>query len=363
MLATAASIFRVGSGFQPPAWAANFHSAWLSARAGNGQAHIAVYGDSVSAGFYANTPFYTNSFVSVAGDAIDAATGVSTGTGMVVVRDNSDVRLGENRIGETGSWTDATTSGYYAKNRRGTASSTMTFAATCESFRVQHIEATAASTSTYTLSVDGGDPVVVNPVIPSGFGTGFGTIDAGGLGSHTLTITAGSNALLLIGVEGIANGTTGIKTSRLGDSGAPVSRLIVDTFGSSSLFCTTALAPDLAVLVFGINDAANGVSTATFKSQYVTAIDAFKAEGSDVLLMVPPPPATGTVSAVTWGTFVDAIHELAVENTAGIVDITERWVSRAESVDFYYDTVHPNQAGHADIGAALSTVVLAAINA
>lgn len=324
---------------------------------------VAVFGDSVTMGYYAIEPFYENSFVAQANAAIAAETGIPNGGGMLPVVEGADATTGDDRFTFGGTWiTQTAASGYYNQIRRGSTGSTMSFTSECDAFRLHYLTADSTISDPFTLTVDDGAPVTVDPVIGVGmFGSDLVTVQAGAYGAHTLTMTASATAsrfVFLIGVEALRNASRAVKVSRIARSSMKVSQFIASAFGSSSLPCATTLAPDLAILAFGLNDALEGVTTTAFKAGNVTAIDAFRAVGSDVALMVPPPPNPGLISAPTWANYVTAINELAVDESCEIIDITDRWVSYATSSSLYFDNVHPNTAGHADIGDALAAFVL-----
>ena len=57
--------------------------------------------------------------------------------------------------------------------------------------------------------------------------------------------------------------------------------------------------------------------------------------------------------------YAEAIRDVAYSAQTGLIDLTARWGSYGASTGFYYDDVHPNDAGTTDIAAAVSAELLA----
>lgn len=333
-------------------------NAWANQAAGVGQARIATFGDSITQGFYAAQPFHTNAWANRLGALLDAFTGVPTGTGYVPVYERNMAggggnATGETRFSSTGVWTGSTTSGPFRHAQSASASATMTFGpVTCDSFRIYF--ATDPAGGSCSASVDGGAPTV------------FSTLGAAGVshvdipstaGTHTLVVTApSSGTLVLFGVEGIRNTTTGVNVSRIGYTSTHVSQFVLNTTSADSLPSARAAAPHLAIIGFGVNEADDGISTSLYQSRLTTAINAFKADGADVALFIEPPPNPSAIPT-TWADYVTVQRNLAASLDCALIDITARWVDYATSTAFYNDDFHPNNAGAADIATAAFAAV------
>lgn len=351
--------------FTPPSWATAFYSAWQNAAAGNGQAHIAVFGDSVSQGAYATAPLYTNSWAGRLPTLLAADTGVSVGTGAIPIYENYSTVTLDDRITPSGTWATVQRGPYAAASRligrAGSSPATMTFTATGRYFRVYYSRESNSGNWSYT--VDGGSSV--------NSGAGSGTtlmqmleIDAGTDTSHTIVLTGptGGNFLYLHHVEAIRNPTSGVKVSRMALSDMRCSDLILNTTVASSLGSATYVDPDLAIIGFGLNEALTGVTTATYRTNMDTLIDHLQTNtGCSVIIFIAPPPNPATIPEATWTNFRNEMLDIAADQGCGVVDISTRWVSRAASLSLYSDNVHPNNAGHADIATAVHDVIAAAV--
>jgi len=333
------------------AWA----DAYATAASSGGQAHVAFFGDSIVQGYYATTPLYSNSWVAQVQAALDTATGVTSGTGMVPAYErNMSTATGDARWGVTGTWTSATNYGFLSRGRSSNASgSTCTFGpVTCAGFRIAYAQ--TSSGGTFTATVDAGTPENIN----SNGATATIVHDiAASSGSHTLTITAPtSDYVFLVGVEALRNPTTGVKTSRIGFSGAESAQLAGASTAITSLPACRALNPDLAVICMGLNDAFNATSAEVLAANLTTMAEAFAADGASVALMVPPPPNPTFLSG--WSVYADAIRDTAYSVQTGLIDLTDHWGSYGASSGFYHDDVHPNDAGSADIAAFVAAELL-----
>lgn len=344
---------RFASAFTPPTWAQAWHNAYQTGLSGGGQAHVAFFGDSVTAGFYGSTPYYSASWVAQVAAALDAASGYASGTGMVNAVEKVD--LSDARFGGSGFASGGDTGGYYGyRLQSSTTGGTLTFTATCTSFRISFL--TGPGFATFPISVDGGTVQNVS-ANTAGYGQGYATIDAGSLGSHTLTVgtPGGGNFVFVSGVEAVRSPLNGVKTTRMARSGSSTVRFINNSVGFNSRAFMDALEPDLAVLVFGLNDALDAIGTSAFSTNLTTAVGLW---AGSKLLVVPPPPSTALIAGATWTAYADVIRERAATLGTGLLDFTDQWVSYAASSAYYHDTVHPNATGAGAMSTAVQEVIM-----
>lgn len=147
----------------------------------------------------------------------------------------------------------------------------------------------------------------------------FLTVTAAGGGSHTLTITPATSALVM--VEGIfaENGTSGIQVHRVGMSGYKSG----DWVNTNAQAAWTGKPPHLAIIALGVNDAWGSISVDTFKTNMEVFIQNFLASGASVVL-VPYMQPKSTVTTI-WPQFVQAHYDLAKKWNIGLIDVYAAW--------------------------------------
>lgn len=118
----------------------------------------------------------------------------------------------------------------------------------------------------------------------------------------------------------------------------------------SALNAQSVLAADLIVFQLGANDVRDAISPATYKSNLQTCITRWKANGSDIVLVVPFP---SDATDAAWTPFIQALYELAVTNSLPLVNLYDRFVSRTVSLSEYQSTVHLLAEGYADVAMAV----------
>lgn len=195
-------------------------------------------------------------------------------------------------------------------------------------------------------------PVAIN-------GSGANALIAGGLvksGAASLTplvITkTTANATHICGVEFWDSAINDVRIVQCGGSGAKAGDFAASANPWDGLNEITALAPDLTIINYGINDWNAATATVTFTTAMQSWITAAKVTG-DVIVMTGYPTAAATTALATQQTYVDI---LVAQAGAGVValDSWRRLGSYETAGDFYADTLHPNGFGYTD--AAMSMV-------
>lgn len=334
---------------------ANWYDAWSAAytraAAGSGQAHVVCFGDSLSQGFYADAPYYVNGFAGWLGTELATRTGQTAGTGIIPAYE--EFTITDARTSSAGTWT-ASTSGFFADGKVANASGdTYTLGPiTCTGFRIWYAVGAGGA---WTATVDGG--AANNYTCAGTASVQIAALDFAS-GSHTLVI-AGSGDLHLLAVEAVNNTTQGVKVSRLAKGSQECSTFVADASATSSRQCYLLTDPDLAIIEFGLNEALLGTTTATFKTHLTTLATDMINLGASVLIVAAPPPNTATIAEATWTTFRVAMEEVATALSCGFLDMVDYWPSyAANSAFYYYDNVHPNQAGHIDMARAIITAAV-----
>lgn len=342
-----------------PKLLSTWRDAWRRQLHGYGQAHIACYGDSVTAGGNAS-PQWSEGWVYKLAGLLNTATGQPAGTGVVPFHTSDASTLGDDtRFVETGTWTNAIGVGYFGRCRySSTAGSTVEFGPVdCEAFRVYYLKAPSGNAGAVDLSIDGGSTTRVDGVTTSTYSVGSVVVTASAYGSHTLHVDYVSGVAMMLGVEAIANPARGVKVSMLGVGGMYAADLVVNTNGNASLSCCLSAAPDLAIITLGTNDSyTSQPGERAFENSLHTAIDQFTAIGSSVMLGVSVPMVN-----IEWRQYADAIRRVARMRGTGIVDIDAVYQSRGSRVSLYQDHIHQTNAGHTFIASIVADAVLASV--
>lgn len=188
------------------------------------------------------------------------------------------------------------------------------------------------------------------------------TIALGSLGAHTLTLARVSGGIVnfygLIAYDSTAKAVDIINAGR---GSGTTTDLCVQTSSRSPIPALVNLAPDLVVFMMGINDytPATLVTPAQFAANLLTLYNAWIGT-SDMLFVIPPPSAASRQSLDIQETYMGILRGFATANNCGVLDLRERWLNydTMNGYGYYFDTVHPNQLGYADMGMAISQALL-----
>lgn len=334
-------------------WYSAWQTAWNAQETGTSQAHIVCFGDSVTQGYYATAPYYQNGWAGQIAGRLATRTGQAVGTG--VLRVEEEFVLTDDRTSSAGTWTTSSAGGFFSQIRIADASGdTYTLGPiTCTAFKIMYI--TTPGGGSFTATIDGGSPQTIS--CNASNNVEIIEIDAGVSGSHTLVIAGSTGNSYLVSVEAIHNELRGVKLSRIALSGSECSQLTVDANAFSSRQCYLKLDPDLAIIAFGLNEALNGTTTATFEANLNILVDDMKALGASVLIVAAPPPNTAWIAEATWTNFRTSMETVATAKGVGFFDMIDYWISYAANTPYYNDNVHPNNTGHWDMGALITNYI------
>ena len=351
---------------------------------------IACAGDSETAGNYAN-----GSTVWVANKPRCYPTLMATILQNLGVNTNVDSVISDNSsIGHTSTvqafdpkmvvganWGVATgantAGGQWIQNIAGTLSGTaadekMTFTPAAAFDTVEIYWYRSGSVGTMTIDTGGAALTTLSTT-----GSTAGTTTPGTTGFVNKTVLTGTSGSVIniirtvVGSTIIAGINTYLSTKKtvnvlnMGWSGARCSTTYwTGTTGNYNPLATlSAYAPDLTIIMLGVNDAVDGTSQAAFAAQLTVLANQALTTG-DVLLVIPPPTdPTGTPVAtlVAQTAIVAAYYQVGAALGLNIIDLNARWVSYAVSnaVGFYYtDKVHPVQIGYQDIASTIANAIL-----
>lgn len=216
---------------------------------------------------------------------------------------------------------------------------------------------TFGNSSPMTYSIDGGAAVTITP---SGASAGQITRVTGLADTtHTVVITTTSTTTAyVLGVS--VTYPTGLRVANLGYSGS----IAYDWSPGGSFFSgyrniDETLKPDGVALQIVANHLIHGVGTASLISDLTASINAHKAAGRDVILVMDPPIEDAT--RTTWySAYMPAIYQIADATGTPLVDFTALWVNRslADMQGFYFDQWHPDDLGYLDLHWLMANVLL-----
>ncbi len=340
-------------------------------RAGTGNMRLLIVGDSTTIGVngsgVAQVPNeYQSLAVAITRAGVPAQEnsffGFSAGSGARTLADTRITRTGwyldtgHNTLGGNMSVADFT-------------GHTITFTPTnqCDTFRVFYN--VYGSSAQITVQATGGASKTIYSNASTN-GTQFnGTIyyadvSAASLGNNAVTLTyaAGSGAFYLLGIEAWDSTKKQCIVTNAGWWGGLVGDFVVssNSYNSGNLLNGYPSGYyDAVIIKAGINDCVYNVTKDSFKSRVQTLITSVSGRGSDVILETDNPYSGGA----NFGTYADALQELADENTLVFIDQNARLESYtvANGLGFMSDTMHPSVAGYVDMAGAVSEALLRAV--
>lgn len=213
----------------------------------------------------------------------------------------------------------------------------------------------------WSWSIDGGAATTI-----TGGTTGVRktTVSAGTLGSHTLTLAWVAGSVEILGIVGyddtsarreitILNaGVSGASSAHFNLAGSPYNRnQLPQYFGA-----------DLVLFEGGvINDWRNSVPVATTKANLTTYVQAQKAAGIDIALVLPVFDSSTGGLAPQQQDYITAMYEVAAEQDIPFIDTRSPWNSFTigNGLGLYSDNVHPSTLGYADIADLVMRKLLA----
>lgn len=227
---------------------------------------------------------------------------------------------------------------------------------------------------TFNIQIDGATPANISapgatvgassvtlPLTNSGFTRAV--ISAASAGNRVLTMSATGATPVLQSIRAYNSGVAAIDIVNHSANSASSANLAASNVGGnmwSNIEALKFLAPKLTILREGINDANQGLSTASYQANLVTQINAAKLSG-DVLIVWENAANPSTFASLASQ---DAMHDAAAATAAaqGVAfgDIRAALGDWASTANRTADQlVHPNRGYHADIGAYIWSCIQA----
>lgn len=348
-----------------------WRKAVANVRSGAGRGTVVVIGDSTSMGAGAGdsgtaalTNAYPYSFPSQLAPLLNATVptsfqnifGGQAGAGVLTYTAyDTRVTFGTGWTTSGGATLGST---FFAYTNGSASKLTFTPSASFTRIKVWYYQNTGQGT--LTVDVDGG--ASLGTINTSGSSLYTSQTFTCAAGTHTINLTAGNNGSLFIGgVVVWTAATPAIDLILAGGYGTIASSWAAPTTAFSPRTALQALAPDLTIYDLTINDSNAGTNVAAYKASMELLIQAAQVSG-DVVLMVGPPSNTTAATDGTLDLYVQALEQLAATYGCLMLNIKQRWVSYAvtDPILPYYDNLHPERQGYADIAQAAS--VLLAVN-
>lgn len=194
-------------------------------------------------------------------------------------------------------------------------------------------------------------PVAINEATCTGIGStgaNHSTVTAGSSGTgNALTITpTNSTGVYIFSIRPfLSTAAHSVSIDNVSVFGSQTSDWIATGQWTTAALLTAYCATNCGVLVdLGINDAAAGVTVATYTANIQTIITNIKAAGADAILIAPPPQQSGTVNSLL-SQYVTALYSLAASNKVPLIDIFYGFGSNFNS-PFMFNGNHPNDQGY-----------------
>lgn len=165
-------------------------------------------------------------------------------------------------------------------------------------------------------------------------------------------------SLQIVGIDAYLSTLHNVSVWNMGASGSRVRHWAEGGEPYNFRNALPQIGPDLTLICLTINDWAAGTSSASYKSDLQTMIDAASVTG-DVALMVGVPSNEGVASIGAQDAIAAYMHEVANANNILSLDLRYRWVGQdyMPMRGFYFDGLHPSNVGYSDIGQYVARMI------
>jgi lysophospholipase L1-like esterase len=210
----------------------------------------------------------------------------------------------------------------------------------------------------FTVQIDGGSTTSFTTDVAASYAAI--TVNAGALGSHTLTIrctVTGSQGVLLCGVEALKN-QNGVRVNKLGNGGTTAPHLAAAS-ATDIQTALTALGGDVTMILLATNDRTQAIPPATYTGSLLTLVDRLQiALPLGDIVLVAPGDVTTTTTFATSAYAAAMRHVCTLRQHVGFVSIYDLMNPVADNVSRGVmdggDQTHPNALGGQVIANRLS---------
>lgn len=319
----------------------------------NDRLHLAVIGDSISMGAWADVSpanWIKKGFAGMLQKSLRRLYG-DGGLGFVGLYDTSHWT-------KTGGWlqnTDFAPFGYCYYSGANTDTLEL-HDITGDNAEIYYVNNSAV---TFSYSVDGGSDVVVNSSGTYDNHIAKVSFSLGLLGTHSVVVKGASSGTLFLQGACIYTGTKGVVVHKIALSGATANNgkeRFTDRFSPM----IQHFSPKLTFLNFLANDFiyqdSSNNSIANYETNMGIIASAIKTLGSDLIIWQPPKGTKApNVNTYTLKQYEDVSKSVAVANNSVWVDFHEDWGNY--NLDKMHDDQHPNEKGHKYIAAIMLRVL------
>jgi lysophospholipase L1-like esterase len=338
-----------------------FRAAMGRVSAGTGNARILCCGDSTTAGLQSiatTGKAYQRGYPVHLSRKLAARLGVSSNwQGRIGTSRSNSYSANDDRFVVSGgfaSLSDTATvgGGYWQATAAGTLSFTPT--QNCDTFKIWYMTYAAGS---FNVNLDGGSATLASY---SKTNTVQSVTVTGALAAHTLNCVWASGTATILAVECWDSTQSQVQILNAGSSGSNSASWANNAANYQSIGGAALLNPDLCIFDIGINDYANSITPAQTLANINTFVAAQKAAGIDVILKTFVPSAVTATPSASQQTYIASIYAAAAQNDVPLIDVWTRWGTQEKqaALGLYFDTLHPVEAGYADVGSAVATALL-----
>ena len=169
--------------------------------------------------------------------------------------------------------------------------------------------------------------------------------------SNSLTLSNCQTANSFItNIEPFLSTTSRVRFANFGIAGSTTTNWVNTTPAFYQITGMTAYAPNLTIIMLGINDAAASTPCATTIANLQTIITAAKISGDVILNTVFP--SSGTTLTNEQACYPSYIS-LAATNNIPLIDVFGRFGAVAQPAAYTGDGIHPTTPGYLDMAAAV----------
>jgi hypothetical protein len=212
----------------------------------------------------------------------------------------------------------------------------------------------------FSVNVDGGATLAT--VSENAAAAAFKTTVSTTLATHTINAVWASGSAFFFGMDAYSSATKSVRVLNMGRGSAASSYWNTPNAPFDPASALQVVAPDLTIIMLGVNDWQTSVSVGTYMTNMQALITAAKVSG-DVLLVSPLPtnPANSPfVPNATQQGFVQACYALAASNNVPLLDMNYRFGGSFSAGSQWYssDGIHPLGIGYSDMALAVAKSIL-----
>ncbi len=340
-------------------------SAWRSKISSGGIVQLVVLGDSIARG-QGVTAGTAGSWPNLLGSR-SAPSLQSRGKGLQTFATSVQ------SVTTSGVWSDVVGWGLsYLRSAGSSATFQITCSGGCDTVDIVYATGTDSGNG-FGFQVDGGASTTYGAATSANYVWAIQTIALGSLASHALKLTAPSSGnVYLFGVSArIAGGLSGggLIVHNVGINGAATATLAqswcIPTSGSQGIYQSLGWlmqfspTPDVVTIALQTNDEGH-LSSSDYQTDLGVCLSYLQANLPNTeLFLIAPSMNNSHGTDADQAVYDAATQALSVTYAAEFINIHARWGTwaTANANGLMFDSLHPNDAGHADIATAIMGLI------